>query len=103
MNFKESLQEDLDTFLNVDEFAEIRNIDGADIPIQIDNDLLKERQAKFAEGTYLGDVLFLVKKSDFGDPPAREQIIKLDNEPMRVTDFQENMGIYTITLEAIMS
>lgn len=102
-SLKDYIEDDMSTFFNTNEFAETHNIDGIDMPIQIDNDLLKERQTKFAEGTYLGDVLFLVQKSDFGESPAREQIIKFDGEPMRVIDFQENIGIYTITLEAIMS
>ncbi len=103
MNFKEQLKEDLNCFFNSDEFGEDHNINNEVINIIVDNELLKKRQAKFSEGTYLGDILFLVKKSDFGDPPAKEQIIKFDQEPMRVTDFQEDGNIYTITLEAVMS
>lgn len=99
-SFKEVIQEDLNnTFFDIDEFAEIHNIDGKDISIIIDHELLKERQAKYAEGTYLGDVLFHVKKSDFGEAPGINQPIKFDGDStMRVTDFQEDMGIYIITL-----
>lgn len=103
-SFKDIISNDINsTFFNVNEFSEVHNIDGIDMTIQIDNDLLKERQAKFAEGTYWGDVLFLVKKSDFGEPSAIGERIKFDGDPMRVTDFQKESDIYIITLGANMS
>ena len=101
--FKDLLEQDYSAVFNSDEFGEMHSIDDKDIAIVIDNDLLKERKIKSAEGTYIGDLLFFVKKSDFGDQPAIGQVIKFDTKPMRVSDFQEDMGVYTITLEANMS
>lgn len=101
--FKDFLDSDSAVFLNIDEFATTHNIDGKDIDIVIDNDMLKERQAKYAEGTYLGDLLFHVKKSDFGYKPAIRKHIKFDGETYFITDFQEDMGIYIITIGANMS
>lgn len=101
---KEYFSSDLSTFFNFNEFAEKHKINNEDIPIIIDHELLKERQIKCAEGTYLGDVLFHVKKSDFGEAPAIGQPVKFDGDcTMRVTDFQEDMGIYIITLGSNMS
>ena len=101
---KDYFKTDLSTFFNIDEFSEIHNISGKDIPIVIDNDLLKERQMKNASGIYSGDVLFYVKKSDFGDAPAIGEPVKFDGDnTMRVTDFQEEEEIYIITLGRNMS
>ena len=41
MTFKEQIQQDLDTvFLNLDEFAELRRVEGKQIPVVVDNDQL---------------------------------------------------------------
>lgn len=98
MNFKEQLNEDLDVFFNTDEFSETHNINGKDISITPDEDLLKERKAKFAEGTYLGSLLFHVKKEELDFEPIIDKLIKYDKEPKFITDCQENMGVYTITI-----
>lgn len=106
--FKDIVKNDVEaTFFNDSEFSENHNLNGTDILIQVDNDLLKERQSKFAEGTYLGDVLFFAKKTEvdsiFGDKPAREQLVRFDNEPMRIVDCEEDAGIYYITLQEGLS
>ncbi len=101
--FKEILERDNAVFFNEDESAETHNINGKDIAITIDEDLLKERSVKSAEGTYLGSLLFYVKKEDLGFEPILGKIVKYDKEPKFITDCQENMGIYTITLGENMS
>lgn len=104
MNFKDIVQSDLDnTFFNSNECGETHNINGINMTIVKDDDLLKEQKLKSASGTYKGDILFQVRKSEFGEKPAIYQIIKFDFKPMQVTDCQEDMGVYTITLEANMS
>lgn len=100
MNFKDQLKEDLNVFFNPDEFGEDHTIDNKVVNIIIDHDLLKERKAKNADGTYLGDILFFIKKEDFGEEPARGQHVKFDGEIKFVTDCQEDLGMYIITLGA---
>ena len=40
-SFKEQLEKDFkDTFFNLNEFAEIHNVDGAEIPVVVDNETL---------------------------------------------------------------
>lgn len=104
MNFKEVLKEDLNNvFFNNDEFAEYHSVDGINILIIIDNDKLKANKIKAASGTYSGDVLFYVQKSDFIETPAIDQRINLDGEIYRVNDVGEDNEMYEITLEAFMS
>ncbi len=97
-NFKEYLSFDLDTFFK--EFAENHIINGDEIEIIIDNEILKERQAQ--KEIYEGDVLFYVRKTDFKEAPAIGQHIELDNNLYRVDSFNEEDGLYLITLGANM-
>lgn len=96
--FKEILEQDNATFFSEDEFSEQHNIDGEELSIIIDDDLLKERKTKYAEGTYLGSLLFYIRKDVLGYEPAINQRMKFDGEIKFVTDFENNMGVYTITL-----
>lgn len=51
MTFKEQIRQDLDTvFLNLDEFAELRRVEGKQIPVVVDNDQL----VKLKQGQILG-------------------------------------------------
>lgn len=66
MTFKEQIQQDLDTvFLNLDEFAELRRVEGKQIPVVVDNDQL----VKLKQGQILGlveaDMLLMGKQEDF--------------------------------------
>jgi len=99
MRFKDCVNADLKVFFNIDEFAELHTINSVQLNIVIDNDKLKERQAK-AEYGYKGYVLFYVQKSVYGDAPAIGQIVKFDGEVCRVSDFQDDNGMYSITLES---
>jgi len=101
MGFKDQVNADLDVFLNLDEFGELHTVDGMQLSVVVDNDKLKERQAKAQYG-YEGDLLFYVAKAFYGDLPAVGQIVRFDGEIYRVSDAQEDMGMYFITLVANM-
>ncbi|WP_088227791.1 hypothetical protein [Desulfosporosinus sp. FKB] len=103
-NFKDYLASDLDIFFNLDELGEEHIIDDKLMTIVPDNEELKERKLKAAEGTYLGDLLFHVRKSEWGlKPSIKSQIIKFDGKKYHASDYQENDGVCTIILEAIGS
>ena len=102
MGFRDDLEADLETFFNEDEFASLHLVNGVEMAIILDNDLLKERQRKSndPDGIYIGDLLFHAKKSIFGDRPVPGQIINLDGKIYRVADMQEDEMVYSITLAA---
>ncbi|HQB39393.1 MAG TPA: hypothetical protein PL053_08990 [Deltaproteobacteria bacterium] len=102
MSFKDQLQSDLAVFINVDEFGELHTINGVQLNIVIDNDKLKERQAK-AEYGYEGELLFYVPKAAYGAAPAIGQVITFNGDVYRVADVQENIGMYSITLTGNMA
>lgn len=102
-SFKDFMESDMKSFFNSEEFAERHRINGEDKLITLDQDLLESRKIKYAEGTYSGNLLFSIKKTDLQEKPQEESIMSFDGEPMRVKSVQEDMGIYVITLEATLS
>jgi hypothetical protein len=102
---RDSLESDIGTFINSDEFASDHTVNGVHMLIILDNDLLKERQRKSndPDGIYIGDLLFHVAKSVFGEKPVPGEIINLDSKIYRVADAQEDEEMYSITLEGNMS
>jgi hypothetical protein len=100
---KDYLASDMKTFFNAGEFGDMHNIDGREILIIMDSDMLKADKIKATDGTYLGDVLFYAQKSDFVEIPAIEQRMELDGELYKVNDIGEDNEMYKITLEAFMS
>lgn len=102
-SFKEILNQDIENvFLNTLEFADIHNVDGKDMPIQIDDNEVIEREKKAKsnmDGVYVKQKLIYVKAKDFGSLPAIGRQIMLDGKRYLITDSTDEYGIYTITLE----
>ena len=102
--FKDMVQRDVhDVFLNLDEFSDIHNVNGVEMPVQIDNNEQIERQKRqteIAEGVFVSQKLIYVSSSDFGPLPRIESILKLDGKTYRVVDAVGEDGIYSITIEA---
>ena len=102
--FKDMVQRDVhDVFLNLDEFSDIHNVNGVEMPVQIDNNEQIERQKRqteIAEGVFVSQKLIYVSSSDFGPLPRIESVLKLDGKTYRVVDAIDEDGIYSITIEA---
>jgi hypothetical protein len=109
MNFKEYMVQDLSAFINPDEFGEIRNINGKDIPVVIDEDLSEGRPRQpselyyNADGIYKKRVVLYVRSADFGPRPHTEDTIKIDDELYLVAGCSEQFGVLVITLEVYRS
>ena len=108
MTFKDQIAKDITTvFMNIDEFSEIHNVDGKDIPVQIDgNELIdRERQYKFkhsayADGVYMKQLLIYVRAEDMGKLPPIGRAITLDGKTYKVAEAIDEGGIYSLSLEA---
>lgn len=102
-SFKEIITHDIkETFLNVSEFADIHNIDGREMPVQIDDNEIIEREKKSSshmDGVYVKQKLIYVKANDFGSLPAIGRQLMLDGKRYLVMDSTDEYGVYTITLE----
>lgn len=108
MTFKDQIAKDITTvFMNIDEFSEIHNVNGKDIPVQIDgNELIdRERQYKFkhsayADGVYMKQLLIYVRAEDIGVLPPIGRAITLDGKKYTVAEAINEGGIYSLSLEA---
>ena len=102
--FKDMIARDVkDVFLNVDEFSEVHNVNGVDMPVQIDNNEQIERQKRqteVAEGIFKNQKLIYVSAEDFGPLPRLESVLTLDGKTYRVSDAIDEDGIYSITIVA---
>ncbi|KMT23004.1 hypothetical protein [Clostridium cylindrosporum] len=100
---KDFFQDDLDVMLNLEEFAEERNIDGTILNVVIDNDRLQERAKKEYEGIYVGDILYYAKVSDYKEnnmkKPKPDSIQSFNRKQYIVFDIREDNGLYEIILK----
>lgn len=108
MTFKDQIAKDNRVvFMNLDEFTDIHNVNGKDMPCMIDgNELVdRERQYKFkhsqyADGVYMKQLLIYVREEDFGKLPPIGRALTLDQERYTVAEAINEDGIYSITVEA---
>ncbi|OPA76745.1 hypothetical protein BVG16_16370 [Paenibacillus selenitireducens] len=105
--FKKMIENDTKIFLNIDEFGEVANIDGDDILVMIDNDIINKRPRLFstgtdpyAQGVYQSLITFFVKKVDLGYTPVEGQDIRFNGKVSLVKSVSDNLGIFEITLES---
>lgn len=103
-SFKEVMKDDVNnTFMNVDEFADMHTVDGKEIPVLVDDNEIIEREKKMKsnmDGVYVKQKLIYVKADDFGPLPAIGRQIVFDRKRYMVTDSTDEGGVYTITMEA---
>lgn len=103
MRFKDCLKSDIATFFNLDEFAEMHEIDGYKVPAVIDSDILKIRsqnRSERYEGVFKGEIAVYVKTEDLPFRPVYGQDLRLDGKLYFVVECSEDMGVLEITLGA---
>lgn len=110
--FKDQVASDIDNiFINTDEFSDMHVIVTGNrtlnIPCQIDSNEMIDREKRYqykrslyADGVYLKELLIYVKAKDFGPLPAVGRILHLDGKQYIISDAVDEVGIYTISLEA---
>lgn len=107
MTFKEQIAKDNATvFINTEEFSEIHLINGKEMPCNIDNNEMIDREKRYqykrslyADGVYLKTVLIYVRADDFGPLPAVGRLITFDKKSYIVSDAINEDGIYSLCLE----
>lgn len=103
VTFKDFITRDLVTFFNLNEFAELHNIDGREVPAIVDSDILKIRSDNRYErfdGVYKGEVTVYVRASDFVNRPVFGQHLRLDGKLYLVVECNEVSGVLEIVLGA---
>ena len=103
MTFKEMLQKDIkNVFLNLNEFAEIHDLNGYKVAAVIDDDFLDEITLKIndepqrkAPGLFGGTIAIYVATSDFGKlKPGRA--LEVDGKLHKVMSTSEQDGMLKI-------
>lgn len=102
MGFKEQAVADIrSTFLNDMEFAEVRTVDGRPMRVSVDDYSLVERtQGEHTDGIYTAQILLYVAVADYGARPKQNKLLNLDGRDYRIVKIEEDIGLYTFTLEA---
>lgn len=102
MGFKDQVGMDLSrTFLNDMEFAEVRDIDGKRMHVVVDDYSLVERgNAEHTDGLYSAQLLVYIPAAEYGARPKQGKLLTMNGRDYRITKVEEDMGLYTFTLEA---
>ena len=99
--FKDYAQDfDLDTFINLDEFADAHLINGNLLKCVIDDDIFDERSTLSGDrsgGVFKDMISIFIKKEDI-EKPLIDEMITVDDEDYRVVEVKENMRMYEIEL-----
>lgn len=103
MNFRDFLQQDLNTFINPTEFGVPIKIEDETVLVVLDDEVMKERQlAKQIEGElHTEELLFYVRKIDLSFYPRPDNLVFFDNVRWQVVDIQEDEGMFTVTCERV--
>lgn len=91
---------DLDTFINMDEFAEDHQINGETIKCVVDTDIFDERSTLSGDrsgGVFKDTISIFIKMSDI-EKPLIDEMMTVDDGHYRVVEVKENMGMYEIVL-----
>ena len=102
MSFRDQVSIDISrTFLNILEFAEVREIDGKQMHVIMDDYSLVERDnAEHTDGLYSAQLLLYVSVAEYGARPKQGKLITMNGRDYRIVKVEEDMGLYTFTLEA---
>lgn len=107
-DFKKLLAEDIDAvFLDDDIFAEEHTINGQKMKAVISNDTMKESgghweggvRQSFGTQIYTTSKKLYVKAGDFGKKPKIGNPIQVDGADLTIQNFDEQKGLYVITID----
>lgn len=106
MNFKEHIIDDIEkTFVNLEEFAEEKTINGVTVVVVEDSDELEYRIKADYNGLIIGDVLFFISFTEYEKIPRVNKIpcsnmaIKYDGIPCTVMQVNKLDGMWEIILQ----
>lgn len=105
MNFKEYIANDnINTYMNKDEFAEEKEINGKTVLLVEDSDKLEKRIKKDYDGLIVGDVLFYISENEYRKIPRVSRIpnagmaLNYAGKPATVINVGNEAGIYEIII-----
>lgn len=102
MSFKDQIKQDLsDIFLNLDEFAELHRIEGKEVPVVIDSDIMA-KLSKIGDNRIHGmdeaDMVIMGKASDLPENLDPGRLLNLDGREVIVVTTTSEMGLVQIAV-----
>ena len=102
MSFKDQIKQDLsDIFLNLDEFADIHRIEGKEVPVVIDSDIMA-KLSKIGDNRIHGmdeaDMIIMGKASDLPENLDPGRLLNLDGREVIVVTTTSEMGLVQISV-----
>ena len=102
MSFKDQIKQDLsDIFLNLDEFADLHRIEGKEVPVVIDSDIM-DKLSKIGDNRIHGmdeaDMVIMGKASDLPKNLDPGRLLNLDGREVIVVTTTSEMGLVQIAV-----
>ena len=102
MSFKDQIKQDLsDIFLNLDEFADLHRIEGKEVPVVIDGDIMA-KLSKIGDNRIHGmdeaDMIIMGKASDLPENLDPGRLLNLDGREVIVVTTTSEMGLVQIAV-----
>jgi hypothetical protein len=102
VSFKDQIKQDLsDIFLNLDEFADLHRIEGKEVPVVIDSDIMA-RLSKIGDNRIHGmdeaDMVIMGKASDLPENLDPGRLLNLDGREVIVVTTTSEMGLVQIAV-----
>lgn len=102
MSFKDQIKQDLsDIFLNLDEFADLHRIEGKEVPVVIDSDIMA-KLSKIGDNRIHGmdeaDMVIMGKASDLPENLDPGRLLNLDGREVIVVTTTSKMGLVQIAV-----
>lgn len=102
MSFKDQIKQDLsDIFLNLDEFADLHRIEGKEVPVVIDSDIMA-KPSKIGDNRIHGmdeaDMVIMGKASDLPENLDPGRLLNLDGREVIVVTTTSEMGLVQIAV-----
>lgn len=102
MSFKDQIKQDLsDIFLNLDEFADLHRIEGKEVPVVIDSDIMA-KLSKIGDNRIHGmdeaDMIIMGKASDLPENLDPGRLLNLDGREAIVVTTTSEMGLVQIAV-----
>lgn len=102
MSFKDQIKQELsDIFLNLDEFADLHRIEGKEVPVVIDSDIMA-KLSKIGDNRIHGmdeaDMVIMGKASDLPENLDPGRLLNLDGREVIVVTTTSEMGLVQIAV-----
>lgn len=102
MSFKDQIKQDLsDVFLNLDEFADLHRIEGNEVPVVIDSDIMAKLSkigGNRIHGMDEADMVIMGKASDLPKNLDPGRLLNLDGREVIVVTTTSEMGLVQIAV-----